>query len=597
MRYGKGRKRSPLSPKAETFQKRRLLNQSSIESGSYQNKVTTNMRRKNLIYLTLVMIILPFFVLILNSCKDDSIIQETGETIKRDKKETEKEVTVENGYLVFSSQTVLEEYMNKVQKALEESNDKEILKNRAIMPHISGFVSLADKLGRLKNSQLKSGTNNYNVQKDFEYELTSQIIPDEVIHYVVDTANQVKIAGRIYQISPFGTFIYNEEDSVEYIKLCESFIDIFNNYTEQKDSITYIYGNITFIDSFGRMINSDNTPIEEQILSEFDGNTETTENNINNLKSTSTRIIPEYTKTYNLSTYKAGAKTIAGKAIQHIFGKNSWRKKRLDSKHRIKVKLYSVNYGFFRNQGFRVEYNTKKDRTITVFYFKHWRLRKKKIKLWSYWSSSKSIKEMVVGIDFFKGYTEYTTYGIGEAFQKNMQKQFSKNIGKYTINMCYNGLLKTPTQKVRGWATNLYIFSGSVGIWNHGFTDNELLEKGFDAGIDALRGMLKRKTSGLIYDIIGNTTNKPVAILTPNYKNGGNKEYLLLSGIYKYYNRSKTHVKLGHSSGGINLCLNPDGKIRSFSGFTPNKFRIDEAYIFGAVKYNNKWSGIRMYIN
>lgn len=137
-------------------------------------------------------------------------------------------------------------------------------------------------------------------------------------------------------------------------------------------------------------------------------------------KSASDKIIADYTNIYGLTNYKAGAKTIVGKLIQRIIGENSWREKKPDSKHRIKVKLYNVDYGFYKNQGFRVEYNVLKNKTIKIWYIKNWRLTSKEVKLYSYWSSSKNASEMVVGIDYFQGYTEFTTFGLGDSFQQNM---------------------------------------------------------------------------------------------------------------------------------------------------------------------------------
>ena len=452
-----------------------------------------------------------------------------------------------------------------------------------------------------KNNQLKNSIND--PVEEFMLEFNKQLIPDEVIHYVVDTANQVKISGKMYQISPFGTFVYNPNDSLEYNKLCNEFIDIYKNYTSQIDSITYTYGNITFIDSYGKIANlKEGDLLEDKLFCELDGNfvispsEQQSDLKSSSLKSSTDRIISSYTNTYNLTTYEAGSKTIVGGWVESAFAENSWKEKTLDSKHRVKVKMYDVNYGFYKNQGFRVEYNELRDFTITIVTIKRWRLTKKEVTLWSYWSTSKTVPEMVIGIDYFQGYTEFSIPGIGYDFQRNMQKTWSDRVGNFTINMVYNGLFQAPTEKVRGWATNLYIFSGSVGVGNFQYTDNKLLEEGFNAGISAFKDYLKSKTAGFIYSKIGDITNKPVAILTPNYVNGGNREYLLLSGIHKYTNESEAHLQLGFSSGGLKVNLNSNGGVSNISSYNPLKFNIDEAFVFGAVKHNGAWQGIRLFI-
>lgn len=49
------------------------------------------------------------------------------------------------------------------------------------------------------------------------------------------------------------------------------------------------------------------------------------------------------------------------------------------------------------------------------------------------------------------------------------------------------GYLKLLPKKIRGWATNLYVFTGSIGVGKWQYTDNEILEKAFDAGISAFK--------------------------------------------------------------------------------------------------------------
>lgn len=514
---------------------------------------------------------------------------------------------VENGYLNFENDEAISNYLDYVGKVLENKNNAgSALKSTTTDAlSISGFASLANKMNQLKSSQLKSSLVN-DPTEEFLIELTSQLIPDEVIYYVVDTSNQVKISGRMYQISPFGTFVYNQKDSLEYYELCNVFIDKYENYTSQVDSVTYTYGNITFIDSYGRIANlKEGDLLEDMLFCEFDGNytdegsysdQESELKSTSILKSSSDRIVPAFTNTYNLTTYKAGAKTVVGKLINNFVGENNWREKRLDSKHRVKVKLYDVNYGFYKNQGFRVEYNELKDKTITIVTIKRWKVTKKKVTLWSYWSSSKSVPEMVVGIDYFQGYTQYDL-PIGEAYVENIPNAIVEKISDYSIKMSYDGLIKTPSLIAKNWVTDLNIFKGVVvGYGDKIFDNNEISEKAFEAGMDFIRDEIKGSTSKLIKKQINKVSSTPIAVFTPDYKGGGYKEYMILKGVHTYFNESKVHIQIAQPSFGFKFGSKEGGKWK-LAAFTPNKFNIDEAYIFGSVKHNGKWQGIRMYIN
>jgi hypothetical protein len=62
--------------------------------------------------------------------------------------------------------------------------------------------------------------------------------------------------------------------------------------------------------------------------------------------------------------------------------------------------------------------------------------------------------------------------------------------------------------------------------------------------------------------------------------------------------RQQRTVRLGQPSFGISLKFGESNNWSPrASGFTPNAFKIEEAYVFGAVKYNGVWKGVRMYID
>ncbi|MFV0506464.1 MAG: hypothetical protein ACK5L5_07125 [Bacteroidales bacterium] len=56
----------------------------------------------------------------------------------------------------------------------------------------------------------------------------------------------------------------------------------------------------------------------------------------------------------------------------------------------------------------------------------------------------------------------------------------------------------------------------------------------------------------------------------------------------------KVHVQFGSPSFGVTLFRK--GKLLPYP-FKPYEFEIGKAYVFGSVKYNGKWTGVRMTID
>lgn len=118
-------------------------------------------------------------------------------------------------------------------------------------------------------------------------ELNKTIIPEEVLHYVLDTAKRVKVAGEIYKITEVGTFVYTDNTIEEFENLYADFLNTYKNYGQKLDSVTYIYGSIKFIDSYN-FVKNDNLSLEGIIAMANDG--EISENGAT--KSVSERIVP-----------------------------------------------------------------------------------------------------------------------------------------------------------------------------------------------------------------------------------------------------------------------------------------------------------------
>lgn len=452
----------------------------------------------------------------------------------------------------------------------------------------------------MNNPKFKSAFISSEEQSESEVyqELVYTMIPDEIIHYVVDTAQRVKIDGKIYQITEVGTFVYDNLEEAAFDSIYSIFLDVYDKYDFQLDSVTYVFGNIKFIDSYG-YVEKGKFKIEDliaEISADSVSQTESIQTKSANLSPTLTEVNDLYTSTYNLSTHKAGGKTWAGKIISGTFGENNWTETSIDSKHRVKVKLYSVNYQFYKNSGFRVEFQEQKE-AYTYITFWRW---KKKVVLYRYWKNM-VVPEMVVGVDYFKGYTEYTTFGI-DKYYNDLPKDYSQDYGTFVAQLAFKGFFKTPIEIATNWTSEINWFNGNIQLKNPFGKDfnydlSKIEEEAFKGIIDFASSKMKSWTKAGIRPNQG----YPVALFAPDAsgsskQSSSNRDYLLLQGVKKYTNKSDVSVRFGMPSGGLSLGGSSFNSL-SPSGFTPNAFHVQKAFVFGAVKYNGKWIGIRQYIN
>jgi hypothetical protein len=538
------------------------------------------MKNKSLIISGLFVIATVFISIFFISCEKEIILDKSN-----DSNNAISEAIIENGYLNFSNQQSLDAYISSLSEQLESASN---LKSTRILNTPKGFHSLADKIYRIDN-KLKSATTDdeaLNTELFFN-ELDKILIPEELLHYVVDTARRVKVAGEIYKITEAGTFIYTDDNTEEFENLYDGFLENYSKYSSKIDSCTYLYGNIKFIDSYN-FVKNDNLSIESIITMVNGDKVEES----SNLKSASERIVADYTSTYNLTNYHVGGSTAVGQFFASV-GLNNWRSKEFDSEHRVNVNLYELNYGFFKCAGFKCKFQYKHHVKITVG-IGRW---KKTITLLSYWLET-SADEMAIGFDYFKGYTQFTDFGLTPSTYNDALKQHSNSWANMATKIVFKGLLKEPEALLKDWVSDLHVFGGTVEIFGNTYTDTDAYKELYSQGYKWLTDEFKKKTSGFVYENTNQNKTAPAMMLSPGVGTNSNKEYLMINGVSNYTNKSEKTVRLGQPSFGISLKFGESNNWSPrASGFTPNAFKIEEAYVFGAVKYNGVWKGVRMYID
>lgn len=514
------------------------------------------------------------------------------------KAENNKEgVVLENSYLSFSSNAEFEKYLDEVSSML---NNNTRLKSSSVVNQPIGFYSLADKIADADQTSLKSGGgNNVDYEKLFEAELLRDLIPDNILHYALDAENRVKINGKIYQITELGTFIYEPSEKDNFDIFCETFIDNYTKY-DSKSGNVYTYGSFTFIDTYKHIEHATMNEALDLLVSDlaWDGN-ENVEDQGAYLKSSAGKINTAYTSTYNLTTHNAARHTIIGKPIDNLSGK--WFKRSIGSRYRIKCKLYTVDYGFYKNSGFKTKFQIQQVKTITI----GWGRWKKKITIRGLWIK-KDAPKMVVGIDHFKGYTEMTTFGLDKYYNDNYDEiaDHSKKWSNQFVKMVYAGFLKDASNVAKGWVSsriNMFDATSTIEIlgntYNLSYYERKAFEEAFDKARDEGIKQLKKKSYSFVYNQLGGDVNKPKVLFVPGGGGYSNREYLVLEGVSPYTNKDEVKTNFGAPSFGLKLGWSSGSGWGMPSGFTPNKFVVEEAYVFGSVYYGGKWTGIRLYLD
>lgn len=144
---------------------------------------------------------------------------------------------------------------------------------------------------------------------------------------------------------------------------------------------------------------------------------------------------------------------------------------------------------------------------------------------------------------------------------QNIPNTVVERMTDYAIKMSYDGLIKTPVAIAQNWVTDLNIFKGVVfDLRSNSINNKVIIDKGFEAGMDYVRDELKGSTNKFIKKQINNASSTPIAVLMPDYKGGGYRQYMILKGLQTYYNKSEVDIQLALPSFGFSLGSKEGGK-------------------------------------
>ncbi|MDD3211474.1 hypothetical protein [Bacteroides graminisolvens] len=494
-------------------------------------------------------------IFLTTSCSNDNL-NELIETSEPEK--VSSEISLKNGYLNFRDEGVLEDYLEQVK------GDNITSRSSSSNVKISGFTSIADLKSNIVSRSLNDDTDEDMTKDEFNIMKAENLIIDEDLAQVMDTTLRIGVNSRFYKITNYGTFSTESSDIANIDIAIEKFDTTLVANTKRGEYVDLGNG-VTFINSFGIGSLCESS---SEILEEDNAITSRAATYDNNLQSE-----------YNCKDYKwkndAGGffKTLFGLAGTDVSKENNF-----NSKRRVQVNVFDINYGFYTSAGIKVKMQ-----------------KRKKILFVKYWVSETADK-LAIGFNNIEGEMKYSTPYPFSSLVPEMPSQWSKFTGQIngiTADFIYGIYKKIPY--VKDWVNEIYVCLPKVTIINNTYPNVSLMNSIYSYPAKEANSLLKKS---VINKWVYSPIKKFISPKDPIMFNAVwgvssikyNKERPLIMGVQEYGSGSSKTVRFNRSFG---FSIN-NGAV---SGFTPTEFDIKKIDAFGAAYYDNQWKGVRFYKN
>lgn len=381
--------------------------------------------------------------------------------------------------------------------------------------------------------------------EEFFFQLkVDSLISEDFLTSVLNEDLMLGIANKIYKITEYGTFI---ADKAVKDKLDAVIANFDKNKVTQTSSegLYNVVEGIDIQDSYNYIAGV--PEIEEE---------ETSKIITPDIKTYAYSFSADpdvNSKSYNINTYGWKSKTFVGKLWSSIFGKQPIRGNNFDKKHRVACKLYQVNYYFYKSAGFKI-----------------WLQHRKKICGIKYWKKTTSgVQDLVIGFDEFSG-----TFKVPIPWNnvKQADKEFQTTINNIGYNYIYGQIQQIDF--IHDWTSSSIIIS-----------TQKQLEK------QAAKMLMYQITNKTLEPLKGQNIN----IQTPKtiysgFDSGTKKVYL--QGFRNYGSRSKS-IRFSRA-GGFTIIPTKSWNPKQLQ---VESFSLESLSVFGAIKYNNQWRGIRFKVD
>jgi len=306
-------------------------------------------------------LLLSSFVLCFSACqKDESDLTQPDQQIS----------TESSTRLKFNNVAAFTQAMDAINKA----KDKQEAIRLAVGPSAANFKSISAH-NSTSEGKLTASSVSYLVSAADSLQLTSEdyideLVPDPNFQAVLNEVLEVQVANDIYKITPYGTFVA-QADKIEEV---DALLATDYNYAGEKKVSEYLYDvqpGIQRYDTYGEA--EDNRamllpPIDDDLPypdPDYPTYPTPTPTPVSSGDCFTNPYYPSFSgyltdaQYCSFDTKDFGAKTIAGKFIESIFGTNSDYDVYYDNTNRVKVKLYNYNYLLFASIGIKVKYQKK----------------------------------------------------------------------------------------------------------------------------------------------------------------------------------------------------------------------------------------------
>lgn len=464
-------------------------------------------------------------------------------------------VRVIEGHLHFDTQESFDDY---IARFLDDSN----------LPapgtySIPGFTSLAEMSEEIET---RSVSNELEMSLDeYRISLAENLLADPVLSYVVDTTLTISVENKLYKITDKCTIVANADRGVDFLeeimgKLNSLLFDLAGDVGE-----IVVNENLKFINT------SRDAESDEELFEEIFG--EQVE--------TRAPVAPgvQFHSAYNVKSFEWKNKSAFQKLLDSIKGKEVARSYEVDSKHRVNVSIFNIDYGFYKSSG------------ITV------KLQKmKKFLGIPFWTAMKA-DDVVVGFNHMAGEYDLVLPQSYSMFSDNRFINFNKfdmAIDKELMPMLAGYISNVPF--IRNWTEKMAIcfpeaFLDMVKIGHLDFANAMYVSPASAICVGMKSGMRQ------VYDVerkemakLSDASPRMALMVWGKNTSKFTKERPLFMGV-ENFGASKTKTVRFDFSVGIYLSFTGGG-----FGFEPmaiSEFLIDDLDAFASAKYNGKWYGVR----
>lgn len=474
----------------------------------------------------------------------------------------------------FDSQQTLENFMKS--KMYSNSFTRADLTNKEPDIYIDEVPCIPAEFETISDLKEKVLENESSMPDDSELSIdeynllkAENILMDPLLTEFMDTTLRVQVGDTIYKVCEYGTFAATSLDKIE-----KAMANFDHSLAQEDASLTIDLGNgVTYVNTSA----SNNEEVSEEYIECDDEYGDPSLKLADNTNVNTSR----FDGPYNVVSYKWKNNSVWQKFWDHFRGKNVTKHNKFSSSRRMMFKVFQCKFPFYTATGVKVEMQ-KRRHFLGV----------------SYWAYTKS-KKLAIGFNYVYGHMKLNTpqYYIG--IQTATSGWPSYNVTLDNLTSRYLMGVFNKLNFPQGWTNKIFCaipeikFNGQTVINRQEL--NKLSNKGFEQGCKAVLGLVG-KTIGM--DKIGERDPKiAYGIWGPNDIKFS-EQNPFLTGVVEYNNMSSKSVYFAQSWGfTINLGFNSNGKFGfvGISGNTVASFKIDAIDAFGAVYYDEKWKGIRMY--